>query len=155
MFRMFLFSILLVALTACSNQTPPKSAEAPQGAQPAAPLAVPAASAAPAAPTATSPAPAGTLATQDSTTAGLAADFTECKRKEGVLSVKVRFRNTSPAEAHIYVINQRNFDAFYVTAANKKYFMPKDSEGAYLTPATDGTGTLSVSVDKGGQRSRS
>jgi hypothetical protein len=68
-----------------------------------------------------------------------------------VLSVKVRFRNTSPAEAHIYVINQRNFDAFYVTAANKKYFMLKDSEGAYLTPATDGTGTLSVSVDKGGQ----
>jgi hypothetical protein len=95
--------------------------------------------------------PPGSLATQDTNVAGIAADFTECRRKEGVLSVKIRFRNTSPTQANIYVINGRNYAAVYVTAANKKYFMLKDSEGAYLTPLTDGIGTLSVSLPTGGQ----
>jgi hypothetical protein len=152
MIRVLLVLMSLVAFTGCSNQKPSKSSEAPAPAQPVAtPVAAPAVSPAPAAQTTPAPAPPGTLSTQDSNVAGIAADFTECKRKEGVLSVKVRFRNTTSAQAQIYVINSRNYAAFYVTAANKKYFMLKDSEGTYLTPAADGSGVLSVPLGKGEQ----
>jgi hypothetical protein len=158
MIRTLLFSTLLAALAGCSFQTAPKSTEAPAktptAATPAAASTTPAPSPPPVAqttPAAPAAAPAGSLATQDTNVAGVAADFTECRRKEGVLNVKVRFRNTSAAEAHIYVINGRNYPAFYVTAANKKYFILTDSDGSYLTPATDGTGTLSVSLPVGGQ----
>ena len=79
---------------------------------------------------------------------GIAADFTECKRKDGVLSVKIRYRNISPSEARVGVISGRNYEAYYVTAENKKYFMLKDSEGTYLTPRADGFGTLDVTLKK-------
>jgi hypothetical protein len=142
MIRILLASVFLAALTACSNQSAskPAPASAPSAAAPAAPAATPA----PAAQAATAPAPAGALATQDTNVPGIAADFTECKRKEGVLSVKLRFRNTSSAETAVPVISARNYEAFYVAAANKKYFILKDSEGTYLTPSGDGFGNLSV-----------
>jgi len=149
MIRILLFSTLLAALTACSSQTPSKTTEAPAPTKSAAPLATPASAAQTAAPSTASAqppavAPTASLATQDTNVPGVAADFTECKRKEGVLSVKIRFRNVSPAEAHVNVISGRNYEAYYVTAVNKKYFMLKDSDGAYLTPPADGFGGLDV-----------
>lgn len=159
MTRMLPFLIALAALTGCTSQTASKpaatssSSSAQPAAAPSAASAAPAAAPAPppVAQTAPAPAPVATLATEDTNQPGIAADFTECKRKEGVLSVKVRFRNTTSAQAQIYVINSRNYAAFYVTAANKKYFMLKDSEGTYLTPAADGSGVLSVPLGKGEQ----
>jgi hypothetical protein len=151
MLRMLVFLIFVAALTACSSQTSPKPTEAAPAAQPAAAPAAPTASPAPVSQTAASPAPSGSLASQDTNVAGVTADFTECRRKEGILSVKVRFRNVSSAETHVPIISGRNYQAFYVTAANKKYFMLKDSEGVYLTPAADGFGDLSVPLAKGGQ----
>ncbi len=103
MVRIFLFSILLVALTGCSNPiAPPAAAPAPAPAPaPATPAEAPAEPVAPAAaPTAEvapAPAPVFSILTLDTNTTGVAADFTECKRTEGVLNVKVRLRNTSPA----------------------------------------------------------
>jgi hypothetical protein len=79
----------------------------------------------------------------------LFSDFTECKRKEGVLGVKVRFRNVSSPEKYFNIISGRNYDHFYVTAANKKYFILKDSEGTYLTPSASGGGDLRVPLEHG------
>ena len=73
----------------------------------------------------------------------------ECKRKEGVLGVKVRFRNVSSPEKYFNIISGRNYDHFYVTAANKKYFILKDSEGTYLTPSASGGGDLRVPLEQG------
>lgn len=149
MVRTLVFSIFLVALGGCSSQTSSKTAETPATAPPAAtsaPAVQPASASAPVTQPSPVPAPTTALATQDTNVQGIAADFTECKRKEGVLSVKIRYRNVSPAEARIGLIGSRNYDAYYVTAANKKYFMLKDSEGVYLTPRADGFGSLDVTL---------
>src|ERR1035441_10955255 len=37
----------------------------------------------------------GVIQTQETTYPGVVAEFTECRRKEGVLNIRVRFRNTS------------------------------------------------------------
>lgn len=73
------------------------------------------------------------IQTQDTNVSGVVAELTECKRKEGVLTLKVRFRNTSadPARWHLYHGGQDRknvIDKFYVTAGNKKYFVLKDTE---------------------------
>ncbi|HTX38726.1 MAG TPA: hypothetical protein VME43_27055 [Bryobacteraceae bacterium] len=106
----------------------------------------PAAAAAPA-----PPAAAAVIKTGDTNTTGVAAEVTECSRKDGVLSVKVRFHNTSAAQKRLDLIGSRNYEKYYVTAANKKYFILKDSEGTYLTPQADQFGNLGVDLDAGGQ----
>jgi len=79
---------------------------------------------------------AGVIQTQETNQEGLVGELTECRRSEGVLTIKVRFRNTSTKRAHL-TFTQWNAsgdnEKFYVTAGNKKYFMLKDSEGTYLS----------------------
>jgi hypothetical protein len=157
-----LFSTLLVGLTGCANPIQAPVVADPTAAAPApAPAPAPAAVTPPEEPAAGTPAhavPTGpetaatfSLLTQDTNVTGVAADFIECKRKEGVLSVKIRLRNTSPAQVNMNVIKDHNYSAFYVTAADKKYFMLKDSEGVYLTPAADANGSLTVPIPAAGQ----
>ncbi len=98
----------------------------------------------------TAPAAAAPLQTQDANTPGVVAELTECKRKEGVLTVKVRFRNSSSDEARLNVISGRNFDEYYVTAKSKKYFILRDSEKTPLAPAADGFGGLAVKLPASG-----
>jgi hypothetical protein len=87
---------------------------------------------------ASSVAPASdTIQSQDMNTAGVVGEVVQCKRAEGVLSIRVRLRNNSNKEAKVYVVDNSEFEKVYVTAASKKYFILKDSEGTYLTPAAD------------------
>jgi Cytochrome oxidase complex assembly protein 1 len=74
---------------------------------------------------------AGVIQTQETTYPGVIAEFTECRRKEGVLNIKVRFRNTSDKQVLLAVF-RNDKEKYYVTAKNKKYFILKDSEGAYV-----------------------
>jgi hypothetical protein len=79
---------------------------------------------------------AGVIQTQETNQEGLVAEFTECRRSENVLTIKVRFRNTSTKPSHLKFTNWNapgDNEKFYVTAGNKKYFMLKDSEGTYLS----------------------
>lgn len=96
------------------------------------------------------PKPPAPLQVQETNAAGVVAEFVECKRKEGVLSVKIRLRNSSAQKVGLDVIKSRNFDEYYVTAESKKYLVLKDSEGVPLAPAADGFGSLSVSLTPGG-----
>ncbi len=89
--------------------------------------------------------------TGDTNIAGVMAEVTQCDRKDGVLSIKVRFRNSSSTKARVSIISSRNYESYYVGAASKKYFILKDTEGVYLTPRADGFGELSVDLDPGGQ----
>jgi hypothetical protein len=105
--------------------------------QPAAPASQPAD---PASSTPATAAPAtdqaGVIQTQETTAQGIVAEITECRRKEGVLTVKARFRNTSNKNSHLTLIHyppSGDHERFYVTAGNKKYFILKDSEGTYLS----------------------
>lgn len=133
--------LLAAALCGCSRDTPPpatQTAAQPPAASPAAPTPAPT----PAAPP-TTPA----LKTGDTNITGVAAEVTQCDRKDGVLSVKVRFRNTSSQKQQFNLIDTRDYEKFYLTAASKKYFILKDSEGTYLTPQASGFGNLAVSLD--------
>jgi hypothetical protein len=89
--------------------------------------------------------------TEDTNITGVVAEATECARKDGVLSIKVRLRNTGSAEQHFDIIWGHNYESYYVSAASKKYFILKDSEGTYLAPKADMFGRLSVLVGPGDQ----
>jgi len=120
---------------------------------PAAPSAAPAApSAAPdtvfaAAP----PASPSVLKSGETNSSGVIAEVIQCDRKDGVLSLRVHFRNISAKKTYFTVINGRNYEKYYLTAGSKKYFILKDSEGTYLTPLADGAGGLGVDLDAGAQ----
>lgn len=127
--------LLSIVLASCSKETPTKAAEVTVGGSSSA--AAPVAAAPVAAVSASTPAPASgaVLQTQDANQGGIVADFTECRRKDGVLNLKLRLRNVSSKEIELTVINNFNFQEYYMMAANKKYFILKDSEGTYLAPA--------------------
>jgi len=93
---------------------------------------------------------AGVIQTQDTTTSGVVAELTECRRQEGVLTIKVRFRNTSNKPSNLTLTRYMENDngRFYVTAGNKKYFMLKDSEGVVLSSnSVNESGKIEVKLE--------
>jgi len=90
------------------------------------------------------------IQSQDTNIGGFVADITECKRKNGVLTLKVRLRNTSDKKANIQPTDgYPAYDQYYLTAGDKKYFVLRDSEGVPL--ATDvSNGYVRIDVEKGG-----
>jgi Cytochrome oxidase complex assembly protein 1 len=80
------------------------------------------------------------IQSQDSNAPGTVSELIQCKRSEGVLSVKVRFRNTSAKTVEFAIFrggNSEEREKAYVTAASKKYFILKDSAGQFLTSPSD------------------
>lgn len=96
------------------------------------------------------PAGSAVLKSGETNTPGVVAEVIECSRKDGVLTIKMRLRNTSAASVRMSLIKNRNFDAYYVTAGSKKYYVLRDSDKVPLAPAADGMGSLSVEIPRGG-----
>jgi hypothetical protein len=67
--------------------------------------------------------PSDVIQSQDANTSGIVAELTQMRRSEGVLTIKLRFRNTDSKALHLKIIEAYNYTAFYLTAANKKYFI--------------------------------
>jgi hypothetical protein len=93
----------------------------------------------------------GTVATvtvlqvQEVNEPGMLAELTEATRKDGVLTVKIRFRNTgTEALHHSFETGHGRYERFYVTAGTQKYFVLKDTEGEPLAPKY-----LDVNLDPG------
>jgi hypothetical protein len=93
----------------------------------------------------------GTVATvtvlqvQEVNEPGMLAELTEVTRKDGVLTVKIRFRNTgTDVLHHAFETGHGAYDRFYVTAGTQKYFVLKDTEGEPLAPKY-----LDVNLDPG------
>ena len=141
--RMLLMLAALLALAGCSKNEPATTTTA---SQPAATSPTPAPTTAPAT---AAPAATAAIQSQDANQAGVVAELTECKRADGVLTVKVRFRNTGSQQVPLSVIDARDYEKFYVTAGSKKYFILKDSEGTYLTPNASSFGNLGVDLAPG------
>ena len=94
---------------------------------------------------AAAPATATVLQVQEVNSPGLQAELTEITRKDGVLTVKIRFRNVgTDALHHSFSTGHGAYDRFYVTAGTQKYFVLKDSEGEPLAPKY-----LDVNLDPG------
>jgi hypothetical protein len=63
---------------------------------------------------------------------GVVAEIVQCKRDGGVLSIRMRLRNTGSEDASIRLVSGGNYDQYYVTAGSKKYFVLRDTEKAPL-----------------------
>jgi len=89
------------------------------------------------------------IQSQDLNTPGFVAEVTEARRSEGVLSLKIRLKNTGTKAERIQIYKDRNSAAFYAQAESKKYFMLTDTEEVPLTAAWDGMGYLQPQVAPG------
>jgi hypothetical protein len=79
------------------------------------------------------------------------AEIVQNKRESGVLSIRMRLRNTGDKDASVRLVKSNNFDQFYVVVGNKKYFVLRDSEKTPLaTPVTTTTYDVDVKIPKGG-----
>jgi hypothetical protein len=85
----------------------------------------------------TAAAPTGVIQTQETNSEGVVGELIECRRSEGVLTIKVKFRNNSDKSVSLTFVHWGaagvDLPKFYVTAGNKKYFTLKDSDGAVLS----------------------
>ena len=94
---------------------------------------------------------AGVIQSQDTNSSGIVGDLTEAKRSDGVLTVKIRFRNTGNQRSSVSFTEwnaPRDNEKFYVTAGEKKYFMLKDSDGTYLSTNSSQNG-LTIQLNPG------
>jgi len=126
---------------------PPVEAQAaPAVAQPSDPTASsPGAAAPPAA------GQADVIQAQETNEGGVVGELIECRRSEGVLNIKVRFRNTSDKTALVTFTHWNDGNdnpKFYVTAANKKYFMLTDADRTVLSSNGSGNG-VAANLDPG------
>ena len=92
--------------------------------------------------------PAGRLAGA-SNVAGVAAEVVEARRKDGVLTIQVRYRNTSDKALTFYPLSGAKFDAYYVTAEDKKYLVLRDEENRPLAPQVNPAGDVYASLQPG------
>jgi hypothetical protein len=92
---------------------------------------------APSASTSSLPAAASSdiIQSQDTSTSGVVGELIQCRRSGGVLSVKIRFHNTTGAGMGFYALGPNtSYDKYYLAAASKKYFILKETDGTYLAP---------------------
>jgi hypothetical protein len=91
------------------------------------------------------------IQSQDTNVGGLVADITQCKRKDGVLTIKVRVRNTSSEKVNIYFTDgPAAYDQYYLTAGDKKYFVLRDTEDKPLATNENGQGYTNIDIEKDG-----
>ena len=81
---------------------------------------------------------------------GVTAEVTEAVRKDGVLSLKLRLRNSGAKAARVTLVNDGRVDAHYVVAGNTKLMVLKDSKNTALMPALNLGGDLNANVNPGG-----
>ena len=74
---------------------------------------------------------------QETNVEGVTAEIVEAVRKEGVLTLKVRYRNSGANAAKVKFKSLRDADAYYVTVGSTKYLILKDSKGVPVGVATE------------------
>jgi hypothetical protein len=91
------------------------------------------------------------LQVQETNFEGVTAEVTEVMRKDGVLTVKVRFRNTGAKPSRVYILgNGKDVDKFYTVAGSAKMMPLRDSQGAPLMTPGDGGGAVLTEIKPGG-----
>jgi hypothetical protein len=113
---------VLIGLAALAGATPPR----PTGAQTAA------------------------IQTQETNFPGVNAELVECRRKDGVLTIRLRLRNTGKQAQQVTLVTGREYKDYYVTAGTKKYFVLRDTEKTPLAVAADSGGSVAPSIPPGG-----
>ena len=82
---------------------------------------------------------------------GVTAEITEAVRKEGVLTVKMRLRNTGTTPVKLKVTNDfRDADTYYAVAGSTKFLVLKDSKSFPVMVQLDNYGGLHPEIKPGG-----
>jgi hypothetical protein len=90
------------------------------------------------------------LASAELDVQGVVADVIESARKEGVLTVRVRFRNTGDKPVKFLLAGAGRYDDNYLSAGNVKYTVIRDAKNYPVATPTDGGGWLEPKIAKGG-----
>jgi hypothetical protein len=92
------------------------------------------------------------LATRDLDVDGVVAEVIESVRKDNVLTVRVRFRNTGDEEARIDLLRQAgNYDVNYIIAGDTKYNVMRDQKKNVIASPMDGGGWVSGTIKPKGK----
>lgn len=86
------------------------------------------------------------IATRELETEGIVAEVIESERKDGVLTVRVRFRNTGDKPAKLALVDSQGYVHTYTVSGKNKYFLIKDTSGKEVATARDGGGWLQPTV---------
>ena len=91
------------------------------------------------------------LQVQDTNFDGITAEVTEVSRKEGVVTVKVRYRNTGSATMHVNVVNgSDDVNKFYLVSGTNKMLPLRDSQKYPIMTPGNVVGTVSADIKPGG-----
>lgn len=77
---------------------------------------------------------------------GFVAEVIEAVRKDGVLSVRVRFRNDGGKATRLSLVDTQGYVNTYVVSGDTKYPLMKDSAGRELATPRDGGGWLEPTI---------
>ena len=86
------------------------------------------------------------LATRDLDKEGIVAEVIESNRKDGVLTVRVRFRNTTDKPLKFLLVHAGRYDDNYISAASTKYKIIRDSKKNPVATPTDGGGWVEPTI---------
>jgi len=85
-------------------------------------------------------------ATRELDVEGVVADVIESDRQDGVLTVRVRFRNNGDKPAKLPLVDAQGYVHTYVVSGNTKYPLLKDDRGNQVATARDGGGWLEPTI---------
>jgi hypothetical protein len=88
------------------------------------------------------------LQTQEHESGTIVAELMEATRAEGVLTLKVRYRNTGQKPAALSLITEgTDWDKYYLSSGNTKYLMLKDKSGNRIASAPAHYGDLKRNLE--------
>lgn len=90
------------------------------------------------------------LATAELDVPGIVAEVIESTRRGDVLTVRVRFRNTGDKPASLNLASAGHYDSNYLTAADTKYPVLRDSNRHVVATPMNPGGDLTTRIAKGG-----
>lgn len=86
------------------------------------------------------------LATRELDVEGVAAEVIESDRKDGVLTVRVRFRNNGEKPAKVSLVDAQGYVHTYVASGDTKYPLLRDDRGNQVATPRDGGGWLEPTI---------
>lgn len=86
------------------------------------------------------------LASRELDVEGVVANVIESNRKDGVLTVRVRFRNDGEKPAKLSLVNAQGYVHTYILSGKTKYALLQDDKGNQLATPRDGGGWLEPTI---------
>jgi len=86
------------------------------------------------------------LATRELDVEGIVADVIESDRQDGVLTVRVRFRNNGDKPAKLSLVGVQGYMHTYIVSGDTKYAVLQDENGNQVATPRDGGGWLEPTI---------